>query len=74
MSVYPSWTEEELALLRKYYPEKGSLIPELLKTRSQKAIKIKANRLGIYVLPIITDDLIKIVVETFNRLERKNNK
>jgi len=39
------WTEEEVRLLKKFYPEKGTDIPEL--ERSKNAIRHKANRLGI---------------------------
>lgn len=44
-----SWSEEELELLREYYPTNGWEIPELLKTRSKSAIVTAASSLGIKV-------------------------
>jgi len=41
------WTNEELELLRKYYPIKGPNIPELLKTRTILAIYMKVKSLSI---------------------------
>lgn len=47
MSRSNSWTEEELQLLREFYPTKGWEIPELLKTRSRTAIITAASLTGI---------------------------
>jgi len=55
------WTDEELTLLRKNYPKYGSNIPELLKTRSKKAIKIKASRMRIRSYFPSEKDLIEIL-------------
>ncbi len=49
-SVRPSsilWTKEEDAILYKFYPEKGTDIPELLAQRSARAIRVRASKLGI---------------------------
>lgn len=39
------WTPSEIIILKRDYPEKGANIPELLKMRTKKAIKHKADRL-----------------------------
>lgn len=42
------WTEQELHLLRQYYPDCGAEIPALLQTRTRPAIRSRAYQLGIY--------------------------
>ena len=42
-----TWSDEELQLLREFYPTKGWEIPELLKTRSRTAIITAASLTGI---------------------------
>ena len=39
------WTEREDEMIRRYYPEKGSDIPDLERTRS--AIRQRAQKLGV---------------------------
>ena len=42
-----TWTKKEIKILNKYYPLKGTHIPELQKTHTRTGILCKANKLGL---------------------------
>lgn len=52
MSIHPSWSAEELQLLKDSYPKLGRCneLQELFPTRSLNGIVLKANRIGLRVI------------------------
>jgi len=64
------WTDEEIAMLKKKFPDLGTNIPELLSKFSRSAILIKAHRLGIHKKRrFITDKLIDEVYRRWRESE-----
>ncbi len=64
------WTEEEIKILKKKYPIYGPKIPNL-KNRTEKAIKTKAQTLGISYYKYETIDFSKWTVEEEKILKEK---
>lgn len=57
------WTEEEISILKEKYPEQGSDIPELNRTR--KAIRLKARELGLSAPRQWTEEEVAILKEKY---------
>lgn len=71
--IFHIWTDEELDILRDKYPYQGLNIPELLETRSKKAISAKIFTLKIQSASIIgrkykwTDEEVDILRDEYPR-------
>ena len=54
----PKWTEEELNILREYYPKGGvKLVKEKGINRSSEAIKVRASQMGLNLKDSVIDRL-----------------